>query len=458
MKHEERTSIINPGRVCRLGDGNGEGNSVIYWMSRDQRLNDNWALLFAQQTALERKLPLEIVFCLVPEFLQATLRQYEFMIKGLEQIEQGCEKFGIGFSLLLGKPEDELPKYLAKAKPAALVTDFTALRINRRWKDSIAQRTNTPFFEVDAHNIVPCLVASGKQEYGAYTIRPKIRKLLPEYLTEFPKLKKHPFSSTKQPNPTNWERVRKSLKIDRSIGIVDGFDSGEAAAIKVMRHFLEKKLSRYDTDRNQPQIDGQSNLSPYLHFGQISAQRVALEAQRFDLHVPSQEAFLEELIVRRELSDNFCHYNDKYDAFEGFHPWAQKTLNEHRNDTREYLYTLDEFESAQTHDQLWNAAQLEMVTTGKMHGYMRMYWAKKILEWSPSPEEAMETAIYLNDRCELDGRDPNGYTGIAWSIGGVHDRAWGTRPVFGMIRYMSFDGCKRKFDIKSYIAKHANRG
>lgn len=457
MKQTKQISIVNPDRVSMLGNGTDEGNAVIYWMSRDQRLNDNWALLYAQELAISRKLPLEIVFCLVPEFLQATLRQYEFMLKGLEQIERGCGKFGIRFSLLLGKPEEEIPRYLAQVKPAALVTDFTALRINRRWKDAVTKRVSTPFFEVDTHNIVPCRKVSDKQEFAAYTIRPKIRKLLPEFLTEIPKLRKHPIHSTEQSTGIDWTRVRKSLKIDRSIGEVSGFDSGETAASKVMRHFLEKKLTRYDVDRNQPHLDGQSNLSPYLHFGQISAQRVALEAQRYDRNLAAQEAFLEELIVRRELADNYCYYNDNYDRFEGFHPWAQKTLNEHREDVREYVYSRDEFESAETHDQLWNAAQSEMVNTGKMHGYLRMYWAKKILEWSRSPEEALEIAIFLNDRYELDGRDPNGYAGIAWSIGGVHDRAWGTRPVFGMIRYMSYDGCKRKFDIKSYIAKHTRR-
>lgn len=196
-----------------------------------------------------------------------------------------------------------------------------------------------------------------------------------------------------------------------------------------------------------------SNLSSYLHFGQISAQRVALEVQPFIEYAESQKSFLEELIVRRELSDNFCFYNKYYDSFEGFPNWAKKTLNEHRNDKREFIYSLQQFEDAKTHDDLWNAAQIEMTTTGKMHGFMRMYWAKKILEWSASPEDALETAIYLNDKYELDGRDPNGYVGCAWSIGGVHDRAWAERPVFGKIRFMNYNGCKRKFDINSYIKK-----
>jgi deoxyribodipyrimidine photo-lyase len=180
---------------------------------------------------------------------------------------------------------------------------------------------------------------------------------------------------------------------------------------------------------------------------------VALEAERFGDNIKSQEAFLEELVVRRELSDNFCFYNEDYDRFRGFPEWARTSLDKHRDDPREYIYSLEAFERAATHDPLWNAAQLEMVKRGKMHGYMRMYWAKKILEWTESPERAMEIAIYLNDRYQLDGRDSNGYAGIAWSLGGVHDRPWRERPVFGKLRYMNFNGCKRKFDVRAYIAK-----
>ena len=160
---------------------------------------------------------------------------------------------------------------------------------------------------------------------------------------------------------------------------------------------------------------------------------------------------LEELVVRRELSDNFCYYNDRYDSVEGFPDCAIQTLRNHREDRRPYAYSLSQLEGAGTHDELWNAAQMEMVKKGKMHGYMRMYWAKKILEWTGSPEEAFEIALYLNNRYELDGRDPNGYAGCAWSIGGVHDRAWFERPLFGKIRYMSYNGCKSKFNVNDYI-------
>jgi deoxyribodipyrimidine photo-lyase len=229
---------------------------------------------------------------------------------------------------------------------------------------------------------------------------------------------------------------------------------GESAAHRALAGFLDQRLEGYATDRNDPNRNGQSGLSPYLHFGHLAPQRVALAVAAGGTP-DDRDAFLEELIIRRELSDNFCWYNNRYDQVEGFPDWARKTLDRHRADPREYRYSRGALERGETHDRLWNAAQKEMVLTGKMHGYLRMYWAKKILEWSGSPEEALAAAIFLNDRYELDGRDPNGYAGIAWSIGGVHDRPWGERPVFGMVRYMNYNGCARKFDVPGYIGRIA---
>ncbi len=217
--------------------------------------------------------------------------------------------------------------------------------------------------------------------------------------------------------------------------------------------FLQDGLERFHTDRNDPLADGQSGLSPWLHFGHLAPQRAAMEALKAAPETEGTKAFIEELVVRRELSDNFCLYGEDYDSVKSFPDWAKKTLDEHRKDEREHLYDLKEFEESKTQDELWNAAQTEMVKTGKMHGYMRMYWAKKILEWSPSPEKAIKTAIPLNDRYEMDGRDPNGYAGIAWSIGGVHDRAWPERPVYGKIRYMNAAGSRRKFDVDAYFRR-----
>jgi deoxyribodipyrimidine photo-lyase len=445
--------MIDEKRIRILKEGGKLSGPIVYWMSRDQRVHDNWALLYAQEVTLREKSPLAVVFCLVPEFLGATVRQYGFMLKGLEKVEKELKRFKIPFFLLKGSPESEIVRFVKRSKVAALVADFSPLKINCRWKEAVAGKIKIPFYEVDAHNIVPCRVASNKQEYGAYTIRPKIKRLLPEFLTDFPKLKKHAFSWAGNVPAVNWLKARKSLKVDTTVKEVDWIKPGQNEALKSLRNFLNKRLHIFNDRRNDPNENAQSNLSPYLHFGQISAQRVALETQKYDRDIASQEAFLEELIVRRELSDNFCLYNNYYDSYEGIPDWAKVTLEAHRNDPKEYIYTPDQFEKALTHDRLWNAAQLETAHRGKMHGYMRMYWAKKILEWSPSPEEAFRIAIYLNDKYELDGRDPNGYAGIAWSIGGVHDRAWSERNIFGKIRYMSYSGCRRKFDVDRYIEK-----
>ena len=441
---------MNIRRVRILKEGVNKAGAVALWMSRDQRVKDNWALLFAQELALKKKVPLAVVFCIVPDFLGATKRQYIFMLKGLQEVEQNLQKKNIPFFLLSGNPGEELPYFIRENDISVLVKDFDPLKIKSAWTESVKREINIPFYEVDAHNIVPCWVASPKQEFGAYTLRPKIYRMLPEFLEKYPRLSKHSFQWGKGIKNPDWIERLRNLNLD-AIPELNWINPGEKASFKVLEYLLDMKLSSYNTERNDPTKNGQSNLSPYLHFGQISAQRVALEVSMSDTYKESREAFLEELIVRRELSDNYCFYNSNYDNFSGFPEWAKKTLNEHRKDLREYDYTRDQFENAETHDDLWNAAQIEMVKRGKMHGYMRMYWAKKILEWTESPEKAVEIAIYLNDRYELDGRDPNGYAGIAWSIGGVHDRAWGERPVFGKIRYMSYNGCKSKFDVKKYI-------
>lgn len=445
--------MVNRKRVTRLNELEQGVGAVVYWMSRDQRSEDNWALLYAQQLALELKSPLAVVFCLAPHYLGATIRQYGFMLRGLRQVEEKLSTKDIPFFLLVGSPGEMIPPFVEKSGAAALVTDFNPLRIKQTWDRQVAERLSVPFYEVDAHNIVPCRVASSKQEYGAHTFRPKVSRALQEFLTDFPSLVKHPFIWEDHVSGTDWERMMVQCDADRSVPEVDWLKPGESAGRRLLGEFLENRLSSYYSERNDPTKNGQSNLSPYLHFGQVAPQRVALEAERFDEHIRSQESFLDELVVRRELSDNFCLYNDHYDSFQGLPEWARKSLDRHRSDPREYVYSLEKFEKADTHDILWNAAQKEMVLTGKMHGYMRMYWAKKILEWTESPERAMELAIYLNDRYELDGRDPNGYAGIAWSIGGVHDRAWGERAVFGNIRYMNFNGCRRKFDVSVYITK-----
>ncbi len=445
--------MIHPDRIYEHKSFSLKPGPVIYWMSRDQRVSDNWALIHTRNMADQKRVEMAVVFCLVPEFEGATHRQYSFMIEGLKEVSLKLLKLNIPFYLLRGDPVSELTKFIKDHSIYHVVCDFDPLRIKRNWLKNLIKKNEVNVTEVDSHNIVPCRKASNKLEYGAYTFRPKIKKLLPIYLEQFPNPSPLKYSGVFAHQNIDWQEEKKFLSVHPSLPIIDWIHPGEKNAEEMLNTFLENKLSTYSSKRNDPNLDGTSNLSPYIHFGQISPQKIALE---IITHFPSttdSNSYLEELIVRRELSDNFCFYNPDYDNFQGFHEWARKSLNAHRGDARQYLYSLDEFEQGKTQDPLWNAAQMEMIRTGKMHGYMRMYWAKKILEWTSSPEIAYTYSIFLNDRYELDGRDPNGYAGCAWSIGGVHDRAWSDRPVFGKIRYMNSRGCERKFNVKEYIKK-----
>lgn len=442
--------MVHPERITALKEGNSENKGpVVYWMSRDQRVQHNWAFLFSLQFANASNRPLTVVFALAQSFPNANARHYHFLVEGLKEVEKELSRLGVSFRVLQGEPSEKLSQFLDEVTASVLVSDFDPLKIKRDWKIAVNQSSSINHFEVDAHNIVPCRVASAKLEFGAYTIRPKIKKLLPKFLGKFSEIPSILIKSKGE--KVDWDSVWHWLNPIPLVPPVSWLKPGSAAAHAELSNFITNKLAGYSKSRNNPLLDGQSNLSPYLHFGQISAQQVVLEVLKSNAPEVDKSAFLEELIVRRELSDNFCFYSPEYDATSSFHNWAQLTHNAHRNDEREYIYSREQFENGQTHDQLWNAAQLEMVVKGKMHGFMRMYWAKKILEWTQSPEDAMQVAIYLNDKYSLDGRDPNGYAGIAWSIGGVHDRAWNERPVFGKIRYMNYNGCKRKFNVDGYI-------
>lgn len=449
--------MIDSRRIHFLNDRPATAGPVLYWMSREQRTADNWGLYHAQCLALERQVPLLVAVTLADSFLGATLRQYGFMLRGLEQVQQRLAELDIPFVLLRGEPQAALLSFAEENSIACVVTDFDPLRIKRRWREEAARLAPVPFLEVDSHNIVPCRIASPKREYGAYTIRPKLKRLLPEFLLQLPHLIRHPFPwrrTSGMATPLDAPQLLTQLPLDRSVAEVDGFIPGENAAAAALADFIENRLNGYAIRRNNPVLDGQSGLSPWLHFGQLAPQRVALAILQSSSG-PDAEALLEELIIRRELADNFCLHCPEYDHLAAAPDWAFRTLEKHRHDPRPWCYGVGELEQAATHDPLWNAAQRELAKTGKMHGFMRMYWAKKILEWSATPEEAFASAVYLNDRYSIDGRDPNGYAGIAWSICGVHDRAWGERPIFGSIRFMSSDGCKRKFDVAGYIGCHA---
>jgi deoxyribodipyrimidine photo-lyase len=419
---------------------------VVYWMQRDQRAADNWALLYAQEMALIRREPLIVIFNRVSRFGEAQAAHFSFMMAGLAEVAEALRTLSIPFILREGEPHETIPPFLREIGAGLLVTDFSPLLIAAEWKRAVFERIPCAWHEVDAHNIVPCWIASPKEEYAARTFRSKMEKQYAKWSGAIPPLTNHPF-----PAPSVTSSAFSPAAASRYPWIVPG----EKAAHAAMQAFIALRLPEYAAGKNDPVKDAVSDLSPYLHFGTLSAQRLAAEVERSDAPSEAKSAFLEELVIRKELSDNFCYYQPSYDSFDGLRDWAKTTLRAHRSDPREFTYTLAEFERAATHDPLWNAAQEEMMLRGKMHGYMRMYWAKKILEWSKSPEEAIATAITLNDRYSLDGRDPNGYVGILWSIGGIHDRPWFLRPVYGTIRYMSESGCRRKFDVDAYIAKVA---
>lgn len=461
---------VHPDRIHSLRPlvGGTEGRGpVLYWMSREQRAQDNWPLLHAQDLALELKRPLITVFCLAPAFLGATLRQYDFMLRGLRETAAELEALRIPFVLLRGEPPRELAGLAMSLDAALLVTDFDPLRVKRAWQRELAQVLERPLLVVDGHNVVPCLRASDKKEVGARTLRPKISRLLSEFLEPFPHVREHPHTVGMElalPSREDWDGLLARLDVDRTVAPVAGRAPGAAAGRGVLREFLEQRLPHYATRRNDPNAGVVSGLSPYLHFGQLAPQRAALEALAVrSLHGGGEgdenvQAFLEELVIRRELAENFCHFEERYDCLEAAPAWAQATLDKHRADPRSYVYDHAAFETAATHSPLWNAAQRELLRRGGMHGYMRMYWAKKILEWSKDPETALDIAIRLNDRFQLDGRDPNGYVGVLWSVAGLHDRPWKERPVYGSVRYMNARGCARKFDSAAYIARWSRPG
>jgi deoxyribodipyrimidine photo-lyase len=424
-------------------------------MQRDQRATENWALLYAKEKANERQVGLVVVFNLVPTFGDTTLRHYDFMFRGLKETEAVLNERNIPFVLLEGKPTDTIPTFVKTHGVGEVVTDFNPLRFTDDWRRRVGKQLPVRLTEVDAHNIVPCWQASDKEEFAAYTFRPKVTKLLPAYLTDFPPLRTHTHDSAVKPSHVDWEQLLVSRQTNRIVAPVDWLTPGTEAGKAMMRRFISERLATYDTDRNDPTKAGQSNASPYLHFGQLAPQWVAREVEEADAPKVAKEAYLEELIVRRELADNFCFYNQNYDRVEGAHEWAQKTIKAHAKDKREYLYSRKQLEQGETHDELWNAMQMQLVQEGKLHGWCRMYWAKKILEWTKDTQTAIDEALYLNDTYELDGTDPNGITGVMWSIAGVHDRAWTERPIFGKIRYMNFNGAKRKFDVATYIARYS---
>jgi deoxyribodipyrimidine photo-lyase len=446
--HQSRIQILNDLDLRR-------GAFVLYWMQQSQRAEYNHALEYAVQQANKLDQGVVVVFGLMDDYPEANLRHYTFMLEGLQETQAALAKRGIKMVVQKGNPADVAIS--AGRKASLIVCDRGYLRHQRQWRKNVARNAGCRVVLVESDMIVPIGVVSNKAEYAARTIRPKINKCLKDYLIEFKptKIKKPSLKARLSGlDLSDIEAVAKKMSLDKSVLPVSGFfTGGTSRAKKIFKDFLNNRFEHYVENRNQPQTDDVSHMSKYLHFGQISPLYLALQILKTDkCFRDAREAYLEELIVRRELAMNFVYYTADYDSYKCLPAWAQKTLAEHKKDKREYIYTRRQLENCRTHDEYWNAAMREMKFTGFMHNYMRMYWGKKILEWSRTPEQAFKTTLAINNKYFLDGRDANSYTGVAW-VFGVHDRAWFERPIFGKIRYMAASGLERKCDIRAYVEK-----
>ena len=446
------TPGVEPERVRALnGESPRDGDYVLDWMQSSHRTDENPALQCAVERADRLHLPLVAYFGLWPSYPGSSLRHARFMLEGLEGVGRSLEALGVRFVLREERPDTGV---LDLAKSAAVViVDRAYLGLQRSWYRAVAEGVRCPLYQVEGDVTVPVETASQKEEYSAATFRRRVLPHLDRFLRTAETVGPER-SSLALDLPTlageSVDALLSRLEIDRTVPVSASFTGGADEANRRFEGFLERRLDGFADDRNEPGGDGSAEISPYLHFGQVSP--VALAVLALDHGGPGVEAFLEELVVRRELAVNFVHYNDAHDSFAPLPAWAQTTLARHRDDRREYVYSLNDLDRAATHDPYWNAAQEEMTTTGKMQGYMRMYWGKKILEWSPTPEEAYASALYLNNRYEIDGRDPNGYAGVAWCFG-KHDRPWKERPIFGTVRYMNARGLDRKFAMDRYVEK-----
>ncbi len=442
--------------VRRSGAPDPAGKTVVYWMQRAQRALDNPALDIAVEVANALHQPVVIFFAPVPFYPHANLRHYAFLAQGIPDIAERARKRGIGF-VLRHYPEHRLTKFCEEVNASMVIGDENPLREPDHWRELATKKLSIPLWTVDADVVVPSKLLE-KEQYAARTIRPRLQARFDEFLQpqKNPKAKvewEKPKGLAALPDDGSFDITHGWKILDRSVEPVDSFRGGTGEALKLLREFVTHKLGRYPAQHGKPEVDGTSRLSPYLHFGHISPITVALAVNNADAPGAAKDAYLNELITWRELAINFAHFNKLYDSIESAPDWAHRTLADHATDKRPVLYTREQLEAAETHDELWNAAQQQMLHAGWMHNYMRMLWAKKILEWSPSPQVAYQTAVYLNDKYFLDGRDPNGYSGVAWSMAGKFDRPWFDRPIYGTIRYMSGDAARKKFDADSYIAQ-----
>ena len=447
-------------RVTVRRDGEPSGRCVVYWMQHAQRAQDNPALETALAVANTLELPLIVYFGVIANYPNANWRHYHFLQQGLRDLAEDLAERNIPFVVRRSVDGDTLESFLAEVDAAMLLGDENVCREPERWRQALAARLSIPFWTVDADVVVPSAIFQ-RSYVLLHHFRPHLLRHREQWLEPIAALS--PAHRWSGPALRSWSLDGEitagfPADFDRRVGPVDTFTGGSHAAHKRLQEFCRLQLADYDEQRNHPEKRGTSQMSPYLHYGHISPLTIALAVRQAAAEGHASAAvvdkYLDELIGWRELAVLFVRHNPHYDSWQCAEPWAQKTLLAHASDPRPWLYTLEQLEQAQTHDELWNAAQRQMVHTGWMHNYMRMYWGKKILEWSPSVAVGYQWAITLNDRYQLDGRDPNGYAGIAWALVGKHDRPWFDRPIFGLIRYMAGQSTGKKFDSRRYIAQH----
>ena len=482
-------------RIRRLNDASvaAEQEFVLYWMVAHRRCLWNFGLQRAVEVAAQLNKPLVVLEALRCDYRWASDRLHWFVIQGMADNAQHFADAPVYYFPYL-EPEpgagDGLLLALADSACAVVSDDFPCFFLPRM-QARLANRLPVRFEVIDSNGLLP-MRATDRVFARAVDLRRFLQKELPNHLplSEFPK--RDPFQDADL--PSGFEIPRSILKrwpaakpkelfddsaglsrfpIDHQVGLA-AFDGGERAARAALDEFLDERLEHYAEQRNQPEEQATSGLSPYLHFGHISVHEVfhSLVAKvgwtLGDVAEKangsrsgwwgveeSVEGFLDELITWRELGFNMCSKRDDYARYSSLPDWARQTLADHAADARDFTYSLAEFEAAKTHDDLWNAAQTQLVSEGRMHNYLRMLWGKKILHWSATPQQALQIMIELNNKYAVDGRNPNSYSGILWVLG-RYDRPWGPeRPIFGKIRYMTSESTRKKFRVDGYIQKYA---
>jgi deoxyribodipyrimidine photo-lyase len=477
-------------RSANEADVDPAGDYVLYWMIAHRRPNWNFSLQHAAHWAEQLNKPLVILEALRSGYRWASDRLHAFVIQGMrENARRLADRPVLYYPYLEPEPQAGKGLFEKLAGRAALVVadDFPCFFLPAMVQVA-ARRTNVRFELVDGNGLLP-LRAAPQVYLRAYDFRRFLQKTIRPHLEEFPDpdplhgatipelselprtiTRRWPVASLNQDAAS--QQALGEFPIDHNVPKVE-MEGGVAVAERVLERFLSERLSMYGDQRNQPEVEATSGLSPYLHFGHLSAHQVFAETAQFVGWSPDQlsskatgsarewwnadpevESFWDELITWRELGYNMCWQDSKYDRYESLPDWARKTLEEHASDPREATYSLEEFERSETHDPLWNAAQRQLTSEGRIHNYLRMLWGKKILEWSPQPRDALRVMIELNNKYALDGRNPNSYSGIFWVLG-RYDRPWGPeRPIFGKIRYMSSENTARKVSVKHYIEKY----